>query len=379
VPCGCRTRERHAIAFPRNARCRGLTLSIEVSRLQHTILLNPGMSGFEYGMLYDFQAEIARITGAAFVEVPEYARTGIASRFSIATRYAGLRRFLRRRDFGVATDVLWVVLMGPEESVLDLYKDWDRRVGFKILYLFDTMERQVSVIRHLLRSSSKWDCTITSFSGAVRHLENQTQRKWHYVPQGVKLSRFRPAEDTARLIDFCSYGRRLTQIHDSLKKFCETTGRYYDYTTTAGLRADTKPPDHYGLYAWHLGHSIFNLSWPVEITNPARVDSFSPITCRWFEAAASGNVVVGKAPRDPGFTELFGPDAVIEVDAGLSGDDLQAVWKNLWENRFIHLESARRRYRDYAPQWSWERRVQDILELAGLPEIASDLTPAARH
>jgi Glycosyl transferases group 1 len=319
-------------------------------------------------MLYDFQDEIARITGAAFVEIPEYTRSGIAKRFPPATRYSGLRRFLRRRDFSVATDVLWVVLMGPEEWVLDLYKDWDRPVGFKILYLFDTMERQVPVIRRLLRSS-KWDCTITSFSGAVRHLENQTQRKWYCVPQGVKLSRFRPADQTARLIDFCSYGRRLNQIHDSLQKFCKTSGCYYDYTTTAVLRSDTKPQEHYGLYAWHLQHSIYNLSWPVELTNPGRVDSFSPITCRWFEAAASGNVVVGKAPRDPGFTELFGPDAVIEVDPRLSTEDLQAVWQNLWESRLVNLESARRRYRDYSPQWSWKRRVQDILKLAGLPEI----------
>jgi hypothetical protein len=336
----------------------------------HAILVNPGLSGFEYGMLYDFQDEIARITGATFVETPQYALSGIARKFSISTRYSGLRRFLRRRDFSAAMDVLWVVLMGPEEWVLDLYEDWDRRVGFKILYLFDTMERQIPVTRKVLESC-KWDLTITSFSGAVPHLESGTQQEWHCVPQGVKLSRFQAVDGEARSIDFCSYGRRLNQIHDSLKKFCNTTGCYYDYTTTAGLRSDTKPQEHYGMYAWHLQHSIFNLCWPVELTSPGRVDSFSPITCRWFEAAASSNVVVGKAPRDPGFTELFGPDAVIEVDAGLSSDDLQVVWRNLWESRFVHLESARRRYRDYCAQWSWERRVHDILKLAGLPEMAT--------
>jgi hypothetical protein len=346
---------------------------------RHAILVNPNLSGFEYGMLEDFQDEIARITGASFVEIPR--RMGFANlgrKFPIGTRYAGLRRFLRSRSFSVSADILWVVLMGPENWELDLCRDWGHKVGFKILYLFDTMERQISAVRKVLESS-KWDLTITSFSGAVPHLESQTQRKWHCVPQGVKLDRFRPSDETPRMIDFCSYGRRLGRIHASVKRFCESASLHYDYTTTAGLRPDTKPQEHYTLYAWHLKHSIFNLCWPVELTTPGRVQSFSPITCRWFEAAASGSVVVGKAPQDPGFTELFGPDPVIEVDAGLSSEGLHAVWRNLWESRFAHLEFARRRYRDYSPQWSWERRVQDILKLAGLPEMVYDPRAAVTH
>jgi hypothetical protein len=336
-----------------------------VSHPDQVILSNPGLSGFEYGMLYDFEDEIARITGASFVEIPRRARTGIARKFSIGTRYSGLRRFLRRREFSLPADVLWVVMMGPESWVLDLYKDWDRRVGFKILYLFDTMERQLPAIRRVL-DSCKWDCTITSFSGAVPYLESGTQRKWHCVPQGVKLSRFAPADGAVRVIDFCSYGRRLERIHESIRGFCDATGCSYDYTTTAGLRAGTTPQEHYTQYAWHLKHSLFNFCWPVEVTTPERVGSFSPITCRWFEAAASGNVIVGKAPTDPGFSELLGPNAVIEVDTELSSDDLQAVWRNLWDCRYVHLEAAHRRYQAYSSEWSWERRVRDILKIAGL-------------
>jgi hypothetical protein len=339
----------------------------------HAILVNPNLSGFEYGMLDDFQDEIARIAGASFVDIPQGTGFGnLGKKFPISTRYAGLRRFLRSRSFSVSADVLWVVMMGPENWVLDLYRDWDRKVGFKILYLFDTMERQIPVIRKVLESS-KWDLAITSFSGAVPHLEAGTQRKWHCVPQGVKLERFRPSDGAARMIDFCSYGRRLGRIHASLKRFCESAGLHYDYTTTAGLRPDTRPQEHYTLYAWHLKHSLFNLCWPVELTTPGRVESFSPITCRWFEAAAAGNVIVGRAPRDPGFTELFGPDAVVEVNPELSDDDFQTVWRKLWDLRRPHLEATRQRYRAYSSQWSWEARVRQILHLARLPETAATL------
>jgi hypothetical protein len=317
-------------------------------------------------MLYDFQDEIARVTGAAFQEIPS--RLGkLERRIPIGTRYAGLRRFLRTEGFHLSADVLWVVMMGPEAWVLDVHKNWDQRVGLKILYLFDTLEQQIPTIRRVLKSC-RWDYTITSFSGAVPILEAETQRKWYCVPQGVKLSRFMPSDAAARLIGFCSYGRRLERIHDSLREFCNATGCCYDYTTTAGLRPGTKSQEHYGQYAWHLTHSIFNLCWPVEVTSPGRVRSFSPITCRWFEAAASGNVILGKAPRDPGFTELFGPDSVLEVDTTLSKDDLRAVWLHSWECRHVLLESARQRYRAYASQWSWEQRVLDILRLADLPQ-----------
>jgi len=339
----------------------------------HAILVNPSLLGFEYGMLDDFQDEIARITGAALVEIPQQGDfRNLGRKFPIGTRYAGLRRFLRSRSFSVSADVLWAVMMGPENWMLDLYRDWDRKVGFKILYLFDTMERQIPAIRKVLKSC-KWDLTITSFSGAVPHLEEETQRKWHCVAQGVKLDRFRPAGENVRMIDFCSYGRRLGRIHASLKRFCEQAGLHYDYTTAAGLRPDTTPQEHYTLYAWHLKHAIFNLCWPVELTTPGRVQSFSPITCRWFEAAAAGNVIVGKAPRDTGFAELFGPDAIVDMNPELSDVDLQTVWQKLWDARCALLEAVRQRYRVYSAEWSWEARVRRMLNLAGVEETAGQL------
>lgn len=344
-----------------------------MSNPNHAILVNPNLCGFEYGMLEDFQDEIARITGGSFREFPERAGfRNLGRKFTLGTRYAGLRRFIRTGGFSVSADVLWVVLMGPEHWMLDLCRNWDRKVGFKILYLFDTLESQTPAVRRVLESC-KWELTITSFSGAVPHLEAATQRKWHCVPQGVNLSRFRPCEDEGRIIDFCSYGRRHSRVHASLKKFCESAGLHYDYTTTAGMRAGTRPQEHYGMYAWHLKHSIFNLCWPVEVTTPGRVASFSPITCRWFEAAAAGDVILGKAPRDPGFSEMFGPEPVMEINPEMSAGDLQAVWQRLWESRSAHLETARQRHCAYSSGWSWEARVRHILSLAGLPKAAATL------
>ncbi len=314
-------------------------------------------------MLLDFQTEICRLTGA--VRVPMPPRTRLTQHFGHATRYAPFRRLIRRTGFYPRADVLWAVFMGPEDYSLDVFTRWDRHVGFKILYLFDTMERQISSIRAILRSV-KWDLTITSFSGALPFLEEQTQRRWFAVPQGVKLDRFHPAPAHHRLMDFSAYGRRLSAIHEGVKAFCAETGRYYDYTTTVRLAPGADPREQYEQYAWRMRHSAFTFCWPVETTNPSRVRSFSPITCRWFEAAATGTVVVGQTPKDPGFEEMFGPGFVVPLEPACSGTDLFDFLSRLIEERQVHLDGAQRRRNRFADTWSWERRVKDILTMAGL-------------
>ena len=331
---------------------------------RHSILFDPQVSGFEYGMLKDFQGEIARLTGGTGVPVP--ASGGFAKRFGIGTRHSWLRRFMTQGGFHPSADVLWAVLMGPEDyAPLDVFNRWDRHAGFKILYLFDTMERQLSSIRAVLRSAN-WDLTITSFHGAVPFLEEQTQRRWFAVPQGVKLERFRPAAPQARLIDFSAYGRRLSNVHESIKRFCADTRHHYDYTTTTRLMPGIDPTEQYHQYAWRLRHSVFNFCWPVETTNPDRVRTFSPITCRWFEAAASGAVVVGQQPKDAGFLEMFGEDFVVPLDPKRGDDDLFRFWSGLVEERELHLDAARQRHLTLSDNWSWARRVRDIMEIAGL-------------
>jgi hypothetical protein len=256
--------------------------------------------------------------------------------------------------------------MGPEDySPLDVFRQWDRSAGFRILYLFDTMERQLSSIRAILKSA-RWDLTITSFTGAVPFLEEQTQRRWFAVPQGVNLHRFHPAAQQHRLIDFSAYGRRLRNVHESVKAFCADTGRYYEYTTTNQLIPGTDPREQYQHYAWRLRHSVFNVCWPVETTNPGRARTFSPITCRWFEAAASGAVVVGQPPSDPGFAEMFGEDFVVPLDPKAGDDYLLRFWPQLVEARDAHLDAARRRYVSLSENWTWQRRLRDILKIAGL-------------
>jgi hypothetical protein len=333
--------------------------------LSHIVLTNPTLKGFEYGVLRDFEEEVIRITGGSQVEMPRRQFPNfIEHRIGHGTRYAGLRSLVPRAECELKADVLWVILMGPESFSLDLFKNWDRHVGVKILYIFDTFEGQLPAIRRVLQSA-KWDLAITSFHGALPFLEEQTQHKWYAVPQGVKLDRFKPVATTEKLISFSAYGRRLQNVHNSIKEYCLQTEKYYEYTTTTGLQSAC-PRDNYRQYAWHLVHSFFTFSWPVELTNPKRVLTYSPITCRWFEAAASGTVILGQAPKDPEFEKIFGSDLVIPLDYTSSQDKLKLIWEELWENRHYHSQSAWKTRELLVENWSWESRVWEILKIINL-------------
>jgi hypothetical protein len=334
--------------------------------LKHIVLTDPDLNGFEYGMLRDFEEEIIRVTSGHPVVMPKRKLpTFIEGRIGHGTRYGNLRKFIPKVEYDLKADVLWVILMGPENFPLDLFKNWDQHVGVKILYIFDTFEGQLPSIRRVLHST-KWDLAITSFHGALPFLEEQTQHKWYVVPQGVKLDRFKPVVKEEKLINFSAYGRRLQKVHNSIKEYCLQTNKYYEYTTTTGLQPQLDPCENYRQYAWHLTHSFFTFSWPVELTNPKRVLTFSPITCRWFEAAASGTVILGQAPNNPEFEKIFGSDLIIPIDYTNTPENLRLIWEELWENRYSYLQAVVTRREKLAYKWSWENRVKEILHLLNL-------------
>jgi hypothetical protein len=337
-------------------------------RLRHVLLTVTDSHGFQYGHVRDLEDEIVRITGAQVVPIPAYCPPGfVQQHLSHGTRWAPLRRLApARADFAVDADVLWLVLMGPEASWLDLYRGWDRRVGKRIVYVFDTFEEQRESLRRLA-GAARWDVAATSFHGALPMLERETGRAWAAVPQGVKLDRFTPAPEAERLIAMCSYGRRIPAVHEAVDRFCDELGLHHEVSIAASLQTDISPRYLYKQYAWHLCRSFFAFSWPVELTHPARAGSFSPVTCRWFEAAAAGATMVGRPPSDPVFRELFGDGAVVPFDpAPRTPGEARKALASLWARREELLREALARRAALSARWTWEARVREMMALAGV-------------
>lgn len=338
--------------------------------MQHVILKNPRLKGWEYGMLRALEAEIISQTSASIVEVPEYGYDFITDRVAHGVRWSSGRTILPKKNFNIDADVIWYVLMGPENYELDLFKGWHQKAKYRIVYLFDTLEPQFELIKRLF-SDNSFNICITSFSDAAPLLENLTGKKWNAVPQAIPEGLFSSTSPEERVIDFCSYGRRIDSFHQTLIEFCRSNGLYYDYTTHDRSKPTAPEEDLYRHYAWHLSHSKFAISWPVELTHPSRAGKLNPVTCRWFEAAAAGTVILGKKPENPEFENIIAPNVVIEMDPFADKATIWEKFEKIYADRNAYLVNAEIIRKENSWKWTWKARVQQMLKL--INESASEI------
>src|SRR5688500_12298222 len=192
-------------------------------KLKHVLLRNSRLKGYEYGVLRAMENEIVEQTQAEVIEVPEYGLETITKRAGHGMRWDMVRRVLPKKSFTIDADVIWCILMGPENYELDLFKDWDQKARFRIVYLFDTLEPQIALVKRLF-SSENFNICITSFQEAVNELERVTGKKWFAIEQAVPASLFNYVPPENKIIGFSSYGRRVESFHNTLIEFCKSNG-----------------------------------------------------------------------------------------------------------------------------------------------------------
>jgi hypothetical protein len=330
--------------------------------MRHLLLSSDTHQGWEYGMLRCLEDEIVRQTGAQRFTVSHTPwMQKLNRRFGHGTRYERLRRFLPKRPLVLPakTEVIWQVLMGPENYSLDLFKDWQNGARH-IVYLFDTLSSQMPLIRRLF-SGREWDVCVTSFDDAIPLLERETGRSWHHADQAVALDYFPSVPMEEKVIHFSSYGRRHPRVHEAVLRFCAAKGLYYDFTThdRSGPTADLLTLLRQ--FAWHLSHSQFTFCWPVEMTNPARAGELSPITCRWFEAAAAAAVMLGQPPKNPHFRQFFGDDSVTPINPDAEVSAIVSQLEQIWQQRTELSARAAVLRQKLGMQLDWSDRVKRML------------------
>ena len=331
--------------------------------MKHVVIKDSDLNGWEYGMLRSFERIILEETGGAIAEIPTYSVSkDYMKHLGHSMNKSFLRKALPKNKFEVNADVAWYILMGPENYKLDLYTGWSEGVKTKILYLYDTLPEQYETIRKLF-STNTWDICITSFNDAVGDLEKLTGRKWHCVPQAADPLLFSPTDVQNKLIHFSSYGRRLPVLHDALVEFCRSNNLYYDYTTHDGKHPTADSVELYKQYAWHLNNSLFNISWPVEVTNLKRAGNLRPITCRWFEAAMSECIILGKNPDNPQFEKELTNNLVENFNAFGTKQEIFKELDKVWAKKTFLNEKSRQLRIENQERWTWQKRVNTILEL----------------
>jgi hypothetical protein len=267
-----------------------------------------------------------------------------------------------RKTYRIEADIFWVILMGPENFELDINRIRLPRDCIRILFLFDTFPSQYRLIRHI-SSCFHFDLLITSFKQAALPLSLETSREWSFIPQAVPSLFIEKAPRLHRKYAFASFGRREPTVDKAVSDYCRAKSLAYittDSDKVAGMAGDL---ERYYLYSDLLSDSIFNLCWSVQETSPARAGGLDPVTARWFEASAAGNVIIGARPTCQEFADILPGKPVFAIDRRSSLDQITDQLDQLWSKRAALSEKAREYASQHGYSLTWDERLDRAEEI----------------
>jgi hypothetical protein len=219
--------------------------------------------------------------------------------------------------------------------------------------------------RNYLSMLRQFDHVFLYYRNSVGPLADRIDSECSYLPPGVDTLRLCPYPDNLdRVIDVYSMGRRSAATHQALLALASRQKFFYIYdSTTADQVID--PDEHRQLFANLVRRSRYFIVNPGLIDRPDVRGDQIEIGNRYFEAAASGTLMIGEKPMNDAFTELFDwTDSLIHLPYG-SPDigDLIAEWDRQPERQ--------KRARDMGVAQSllrhdWVYRWESILRAAGL-------------
>ena len=136
-----------------------------------------------------------------------------------------------------------------------------------------------------------------------------------YMAAGIDCLNFCPYPNPpARVIDVLSIGRRAPATHKALMQMAKEDGKFYVYDTIDALKAHNLD-EHRLMMANMAKRSRYFIVSPGKFDKPEETGGTSEFGYRYFEAGASGTVMIGMRPyNNKEFDKIFTwPDAVLEV------------------------------------------------------------------
>jgi len=311
-----------------------------------------------YGVVLDFEDAVAAASTADLVPVPMYSRR------------AQLDGLLHGRPLTASTppradyDVCFLVAMAPYWVDSLRYIRNLRRVAKKVVvYLFDAWLADLGALRAHRGVWAEVDELFVSLPHVVSAYSEHLGRPVHYLPQAIDARWFHPYR-TERPLELLSIGRRVPSVHGHLLEIARRRDLFYFYSTHQ-RPSEISFREGRELLGRLLQSARVHVNWSVECTSPKRVDDREAVTARWFESAASGGVILGRAPATDEFRRLFPIDGFVHdlsptASAQLVEDALDsALGDRRYDDRRALAEHVRAAH-------TWDVRWREIVELAGI-------------
>jgi len=323
---------------------------------------------------FEFEDVISQIDSVELL-APRFNPTGLRQTFAKQIAYHtpfALNPGIQRRPIKTNYDLFLAICGDPTDLLrINALGDWRASCKTAVCLIDELWARQIADYRNFLRLLEKFDSVMLYYSQSVGPLSERIGHKCVFLPPGVDAIRFCPYPDPPkRVVDVYSMGRRSETTHRTLLRMAEENGLFYLHDSIAADQV-LDPTDHRRLFANIAKRSRYFIVNPGLIDRPDVRGNQIEIGNRYFEAAASGTIMLGERPNNAEFEKLFDwPDSVIHVP--YNSADIDKI-VNVLDGDPEKQERMRRTNVKHAlMRHDWAYRWEGILKSAGLepmPEL----------
>jgi spore maturation protein CgeB len=239
-----------------------------------------------------------------------------------------------------------------------------------VAWVVELWGAQLPAVADYVRQLRGFDHIVVSNRAVVDAVTALTGVPCSYLPMAIDTERYVPLgpDGPARTVDVASWGRRLPGTHAPLVRALADGRLHYHFDTLHGLDV-TDHVEHRLVQAALLQRTRYSVVYRIndEPGRIARTGGEESLTNRYFEALASGTIMLGSAPDSEEWSDAFPwPDAVVPVPA--PAPDVLDVIEEL-DRDPARLDKARTSAAStFLRRHDWAHRWRDVLALVGMEE-----------
>jgi hypothetical protein len=223
----------------------------------------------------------------------------------------GIERMSMRKDY----EVFFAICGNPTDLLrINALGDWRNSCKKAICLIDEVWMKEIQNYRNYLRMLERFDAVVLYYSQSVKPINQLIGERCIFLPPGVDAIRFCPYPNPpARFVDIYSVGRRSAVTHKAFLKMAAEDGMFYLYDSTSADQV-LDPIEHRMLFANIGKRSRYFIVNPGLIDRPDIRGTQIEIGNRYFEAAASGSILLGERPDNGEFEKFFDwPDALVDL------------------------------------------------------------------
>lgn len=305
----------------------------------------------------------------------------LAPRFDVSTRlYSRAKQLayhtplvlnpgLPRPKFDRTYD-LFVAVCGDPTDMLHIQAlgDWRQKCRKAICIIDEIWVTQMDRYANYLRLLKQFDSVFLYYSQSVEPLNQRIGPRAVYLPPAVDTARFTPyPHPPQRVVDVYSIGRRSATTHQALLQMAADRSIFYIHDTTSADHVPD-PVEHRNLYASIVKRSRYFIVNPGLIDRPDIRGNQIEIGYRYFDAIASGTIMIGERADNAVFPQLFDwPDALLYLP--YNSPDIGAVMQELDRDPEKQARMRRTGAEQALLRHDWVHRWETILAQVGLDPL----------